>query len=309
MQRYGSQLRQARDFPSYVSEIKAPEGIQLAADSTANSRSSAAAAASSMVYELEGDVSALKLVDLDREGLAEYKSQVVRSLTSAPPPHLPPAAHSLTSFSQPQSVLTQVGNISRISISSSPSSAQVSSQSGANANQLTSESMQQYLRATSSVSSTLSPGTPTPSTMTRSSSTLFPPLSFSSLWPFTSTGTLINNFYSPSSAASVSTSSASIQQAPPPASQSAAAPAPTPAASRVNSAAAQHVEQLFGTITRAQAHESKISREDAERVLLWLNSRLGRAYGEDDVSDFFAQLDINQDGFIDLDEFKRILLL
>jgi hypothetical protein len=31
---------------------------------------------SNEVHELEGEVAALKLVDLDREGLAEYKSQL-----------------------------------------------------------------------------------------------------------------------------------------------------------------------------------------------------------------------------------------
>lgn len=45
--------------------LKTPDGLVLAADFHNND-----------VYELEGEVEALKLVDLDREGLAEYRSQL-----------------------------------------------------------------------------------------------------------------------------------------------------------------------------------------------------------------------------------------
>ena len=34
------------------------------------------------IYELEGDLQALKLVDLDREGLAEYQSGILKSQTA-----------------------------------------------------------------------------------------------------------------------------------------------------------------------------------------------------------------------------------
>jgi Ca2+-binding EF-hand superfamily protein len=48
----------------------------------------------------------------------------------------------------------------------------------------------------------------------------------------------------------------------------------------------------------------KISVEKAEKVLLRLNSRLGRDYGEDEVKAFFIALDRNGDGFIDIEEFR-----
>jgi Ca2+-binding EF-hand superfamily protein len=50
------------ELPPFVKEIKPPAGVVLAADSN-----------STTVYELEGDVYALNLVDLEREGLVEYR--------------------------------------------------------------------------------------------------------------------------------------------------------------------------------------------------------------------------------------------
>jgi hypothetical protein len=67
VQRYGSSLKTAREFPDFVSEIKPPSGIVLAADYRYNP-----------VHELEGDLEGLRLVDLDREGLSEYRDQLER---------------------------------------------------------------------------------------------------------------------------------------------------------------------------------------------------------------------------------------
>ncbi len=50
-------------MPTFVTDIKTPEGVVLAANHNYNT-----------LHELEGDVDALKLIDLDREGLSEYKS-------------------------------------------------------------------------------------------------------------------------------------------------------------------------------------------------------------------------------------------
>jgi hypothetical protein len=80
--------------------------------------------------------------------------------------------------------------------------------------------------------------------------------------------------------------------------QSAAAPQ-SRAASRTNSV----VEVIFKSIDR-QNH-GRISVEDAEKILLRLNSRLNRKYGEDDVQAFFSALDVNNDQTIDLDEFRN----
>jgi len=64
--RYGVSLVLAAKLPEWVRAINTPENLKLGAEANYSD-----------VYMLEGDVQALKLVDLDREGLAEYRSQVV----------------------------------------------------------------------------------------------------------------------------------------------------------------------------------------------------------------------------------------
>ena len=61
VQRYGSVLKLTRDLPEFVLDIKHPEGLVLAADYK-----------SSAIHELEGDLHALKLINLEREGLGDY---------------------------------------------------------------------------------------------------------------------------------------------------------------------------------------------------------------------------------------------
>ncbi len=63
-ERYGQTLKRALELPPFVKEIQPPQGVVLAADSNGNP---------THVYELEGDVYALNLVDLEREGLLEYR--------------------------------------------------------------------------------------------------------------------------------------------------------------------------------------------------------------------------------------------
>ena len=67
MQRYGSSLKTASELPQFVLDIKSPDGIVLAADYRYRT-----------VHELEGDVDALKLIDLEVEGLSEYKDYLER---------------------------------------------------------------------------------------------------------------------------------------------------------------------------------------------------------------------------------------
>ena len=62
VQRYGSSLKTHIDLPQFVKEIRPPTGVVLAAEYSAPS-----------LIELEGDVQALNLIDLDREGLTEYR--------------------------------------------------------------------------------------------------------------------------------------------------------------------------------------------------------------------------------------------
>lgn len=70
--RYGGTLLSYLDLPSFVKEIKPPDNIIQAADHKSN-----------MPYELEGDVHALNLVDLEKEGLLEYKKILTASFESS----------------------------------------------------------------------------------------------------------------------------------------------------------------------------------------------------------------------------------
>ena len=61
--------------------------------------------------------------------------------------------------------------------------------------------------------------------------------------------------------------------------------------------------EIFAKVDRDGS--GSLTFEEAEKLLLKLNSRLGRRYGQEDVRAFFETLDINNDGTISLAEFKR----
>ncbi len=65
VQRYAQTLKPAKDLPSFVLDMATPKGLVLAANHQPKSN-----------HDLEGDLDALKLVDLDREGLGQYRSYV-----------------------------------------------------------------------------------------------------------------------------------------------------------------------------------------------------------------------------------------
>ena len=70
--RYGETLRYAQQFPDIIRNIKHQEGLVLAADAKVEA-----------VPELVGDVAALKLIDLQREGLAEYSNAIASRSTAS----------------------------------------------------------------------------------------------------------------------------------------------------------------------------------------------------------------------------------
>ena len=178
VQRFGNNLILSENLPQFVIDIKTPNGIVLAADSKQN-----------RFYELEGDIQALNLIDLEKEGLSEYKSYLEK-------------------------------NFRKLSNS---------------------------------------------------------------------------NFYSTSAGALSSTDLVDYN-----------------VSYGVNNAFSQadNIETLIEYIFRSidRNNNGRISVEDAEKILLRLNSRLDRKYGEDDVRAFFTALDINNDGTLDLKEFKRAFL-
>ena len=65
--RFRPALKMAKDLPQIALDIQTPQGLVLAADCEYNSH-----------YELEGDLKALNLVNLEAAGLSEYKSYLER---------------------------------------------------------------------------------------------------------------------------------------------------------------------------------------------------------------------------------------
>ena len=74
LQKFGTSLKNARELPDFVLDIKTPDSMKLAAECR-----------DVHVPELIGEVEALKLVDLNREGLNEYRNQVMGILPEPSP--------------------------------------------------------------------------------------------------------------------------------------------------------------------------------------------------------------------------------
>jgi len=181
VQRYGTSLKISQDLPQFVLDIKTPSEFVLAADHK-----------HSTVFELEGQLEAFKYVDLDREGLSEYRAQLERLGIR---------------FGGDVTISSQVIN-------------------------------------------------PTGTTAAASSF----------------------------SAVSVSSETA--------------------ATTAVLTSSSVPVEQIFKLIDKDNS--GFITTEEAGRILLRVNSRLGRSYGEDNISELFKILDKNGDGKLNLQEFSAI---
>lgn len=185
VQRYGSSLKSHSELPQYVQDIKTPDGLVLAANYRYN-----------RVHELEGDLQALRLVDLNREGLSEYSSYLQSLGISYDARYASSGSLNGAGF----------GNGSSVQISSSSSNYAAGGSSGFNV---------------------ISGG-----------------------------------------------------------------------ASSSNS----EINAIFDQIDRD--HSGFISLAEAQSLLLNLNSRLGRSYGENELKAFFANLDVNRDGKLSVSEFR-----
>ena len=78
----------------------------------------------------------------------------------------------------------------------------------------------------------------------------------------------------------------------------------TAATTAVLTSSSVPVEQIFKLIDKDNS--GFITTEEAGRILLRVNSRLGRSYGEDNISELFKILDKNGDGKLNLQEFSAI---
>ena len=85
VEKYGSSLKKHVEFPDFVREIRPPAGVVLAAEYNAPS-----------LIDLEGDIQALNLIDLDREGLGEYRAWLERYLKGSQVPAPRPAGVQIT---------------------------------------------------------------------------------------------------------------------------------------------------------------------------------------------------------------------
>ena len=72
VERYGASLKTHVEFPDFVREIRPPAGVVLAAEWSAPS-----------LIDLEGDIQALNLIDLDANGLGEYRAWLLKYLNGS----------------------------------------------------------------------------------------------------------------------------------------------------------------------------------------------------------------------------------
>ena len=222
VQRYGSSLIPPDQLPEFVTQIRPPTGIVLAAEHRPTN-----------VHELEGDIEALNLIDLDREGLSQYKDYLRH--------------RGYNNFGGSQLLPTHVESTN---VASSYSATHIGQQ----------QSSSYHTNHNAGSNSFWSPGmNPVVNSISE-----FNPSNFgaSSNYGVSSGGSVVN----------VTNISAVISQ-------------------------------IFSELDRDS--NGQISVEEAEKVLLRMNSRLSRNYGDNEVKAFFLSLDINQDGTIDLSEFKR----
>lgn len=345
-QRYGDVMKKPSELPDFVLDIKTPDGLVLAAEQRTKS-----------VHELEGDVDALNLIDLEKEGLAEYKnyinklaigktySNISRSVSAA---QMSSSSSSKSSFSslsnkskktfsnnlvnnsafiQSASFVSQKApSIRAASILSgrapsvkSEKAASIHSQKSPSiiSENLASNHSEKAETLRSNPASFIQASVPTQSrtsqrsiprsipVLDKSSSVLdnfnqeIPRLSQRSILKSASvvvqqpsfSTSLKNDNLTRSGASGLTFSTASGTKLP-----------TLSSASSISSL----IEKIFRSIDKD--NKGRISVEDAEKILLRLNSRLGRRYGEDDVKILFATLDINNDGHLDLEEFKRAFL-
>ena len=223
VQRYGTSLFSSNELPDFVTQIKPPNGIVQAADQKRR-----------LFYELEGEIDALKLVDLDKEGLGEYKEWLRNRGVALASSH-----NSLNNFTG-SSAYTQ-----------------------------------QYQPSLSYVAPTV---------------------------PQDGAGSFWSPGVHPVNSSTISNSE--------PAATLLLAQSNNEMTNEVRSTLDESladrnssvISQIFSEFDLGNG---KISLDEAEKVLIRVNSRLDRGYGDDEVKAFLSSLAISDDGLVDLNEFKQ----
>ena len=238
VQRYGTSLKTSRELPDFVLDIKTPEGIVLAADYKYNN-----------VHELEGEVAAFKLVDLDREGLSEYSSYLQRF---------------------------GISYVGAQNINQAASQFNTSQVNFASQQQQQQQQQQQIFSESTAVNTSIINASTTNSVgYDQSGANNFAYLGSGSYENSYGYGAPPKNANQQDLTATTSGCEANPQEV---------------------------LAEIFISVDRER--NGRISYEEAERLLLRLNSKLNRSYGEHDVRGFFQQLDVSRDGTIDANEFR-----
>lgn len=253
------------ELPTFIKDIKPPGGLQLAAESNS----------SECVYELEGDIYALNLVDLEREGLVEYKY-----------------------------LLKQIENVkkgSQSNLTRNRSNQDLDNHSNLNSNNIDNNNTisNNDLSITSNSNNRLNKSNSVISTNLNNnvnSSVLNSNINKSNL-----NNNSESNLKTRSSASSVSNQK--YQSNPVPAASSLSShQSPSPQQSQ--SPQDERQNDLFDLIDIDS--NNTISLGEAEKLFERLTNRLGRRYGENEVKEFFSYIDLNEDGRVDFSEFRRV---
>ena len=96
VQRFGTSLKHANELPDFVKEIKPPNDLMLACDWEPS------------LNDLDGDIQALSLIDLDKEGLSDYKN-IVKQLGKVSA-YYPPVMNINTQKLDKSSILKEIFN-------------------------------------------------------------------------------------------------------------------------------------------------------------------------------------------------------
>jgi hypothetical protein len=309
---YGINLRVARDLPDFVHEIKAPSEVGLLASEYTPLE----------FHELEGDLHALNLVNLDKEGLGAYKKYLNKSDNYLNRTYTAADRSLKSGLKSAFSISDTSSNIGTV-LASAPSTPFIP-------NLTKTQSIQEYTNRSPSVyaaavtePSVVSNSNPSDPTEPSSNSTNLLNTAFDENTPSSKSSSRKSSLKSSTRKSSL----ASVHEPEPEPEPQTTATTMLSVESRPESSRNVSFEQpklsetasgvensslndLIGQIFQAidTNNTGTISVAEAEKTLLRLNTRLSKNYGENDIKSFFEFLDVNQNGLLTFEEFKRAFL-
>lgn len=303
VQAYGVNLRVARDLPDFVHEIKAPQEVGLLASEYIPLD----------FHELEGDLHALNLINLEQEGLGVYRKYLnkydnyLNKSFASPDRSLKSGLKSAFSVAETSSHLgSALANTTVLASAPSTPFRPNTTKDTRSVSEFSHRAPTAYASASTETEQSpnptdvmntafeeLNPGSKPNSrksslkSTTRKSSIA----SLNEQDPQTAATTMLSVESQPESSRNVSFDQPKLSET----------------ASGVENAG---LNDLIGQIFQAidTDNTGTISVAEAEKTLLRLNTRLSKNYGESDIKSFFEFLDVNQTGMLTFEEFKRAFL-